>query len=134
MPHFYTDIYSIKLIIKLIIKFRSLPVLLTYQPDLHILKNKIQIDLRKKFYNLISYNLKDQELKRISRFLAHQIPLTYMENFRKYKDFAEKKSFNKTVFFLFSYSTNDIVKFFLSSYLKTKKKLLSTSTEEDTAT
>lgn len=121
LPHFYTDIYSIKLIIKLIIKFRSLPVLLTYQPDLHILKNKIQIDLRKKFYNLISYNLKDQELKRISRFLAHQIPLTYMENFRKYKDFAEKKSFNKTVFFLFTYSTNDIVKFLLSEFVKTKK-------------
>jgi len=121
LPHFYTDIYSKKLIIKLIIKFRSLPVLLTYQPDPHILNNKIQIDLRKKFYNLISYNLKDQELKRISRFLAHQIPMSYMENFRKYKDFVEKKSFNKTVFFLFTYSTNDIVKFLVSEYKKTKK-------------
>ena len=124
LPHFYTDIYSKKLMIKLIIKFRSLPVLLTYQPEIHSSNNKIQIDLRKKFYNLISHSLKDQELKRISRFLVHQIPLSYMENFRKYTDFAEKKSFNKTVFFLFSYSTNDIVKFFLSSYLKTKKKII----------
>jgi len=124
LPHFYTDIYNKKLIIKLIIKFRSLPVLMTYQPEIHTSNNKIQIDLRKKFYNLISHSLKDQELKRISRFLVHQIPLSYMENFRKYKDSVEKKSFNKTVFFLFAYSTSDIVKFFLSEYLKTKKKII----------
>ena len=105
--------------LKLIIKFKSLPVILDREFDLKFNKQNIDIDLRKKFYHSILSDLKERIItKKLIKFLAFQIPLSYLENFTKYKLSMEKINFKKTRFFLIGFSTQDKLKFFLSIYKK----------------
>ena len=124
-PHFYTDRLNPKLLLKLIIKFKSLPVILDREFDLKFNKQNIDIDLRKKFYHSILSDLKERIItKKLIKFLAFQIPLSYLENFTKYKLSMEKISFKKTKFFLIGYPTNDKLRFFLSRYKKKGQNLI----------
>ena len=116
ISNFYIDKLNPKLILKLAFKFKSLPVIIMQDFEDDYKNKQVDVELRRKFYELTVKNLDKKIPKEIVKLMCFQIPISYIENFKEHYSTYKQSNFSNTKFFLLGSFINENIKFLISKY------------------
>ena len=111
ISNFYIDKLNPKLILKLAFKFKSLPIIKMQGFEDDYKNKQVDVELRRKFYELTVKNLDKKIPKEIVKLMCFQIPISYIENFKEYYSTYKQSNFSNTKFFLLGNFVNENIKF-----------------------